>query len=636
MTERATTRAAARPGAARTAGVGGRLWLVTLGLVLFGAAIALVQSARAQDEEQFEPLTQAELEQLVGPIALYPDEILSVILPASTYPLQIVEAARFLDERESNPDAVADDDWDDSVVALLNYPEVVRLMNNDLDWTWMLGQAVLDDQAAVLDAVQTFRGRAYAAGNLATDDKQVVTQDDSGVITIEPAEPEVVYIPYYEPERVVIYQPYPVFHYYPFGYPLYYYPYPVGYRFNLGFFWGVTSAFSIGWHSHFLHVYDYARIGHPYYGSTYYLPFYRRNSVHVTVNVNNSSNVWRPSARRGARPYDGYRSRTTEGGGRVYDGRRYTYRDGTREGTRDTSRRAASGGQAGTAGGRTRDQRSAGGPTSSRTDPRAGNRGGTSQVTPQTRRGSTGTNTGDATTRTPRSSRETPRSSRDPADGRTRQQQTAPTRQQQAAPGRSSTQRGARPAPRTRQRTLPSQPSDQRSDARTPGERQAPVNGGSRFAGVAPSARPQTSRPSTRTAEPPTRTLQPSARAARPQTRTLQPSARSSGRAAARPSQPRSSSTPSSPAPSSSAPSSSARSSSRLGGVASRPRASAPRSSSPSRSSAPATRAPRSSAPAARAPRSSGPSRQSRSSAPARRSSGSGGRSSGRSSRRGR
>lgn len=307
-----------------------RLRALLFGLVALAAASAVSRAARAQDEP-FVPLSAAELAELVGPVALYPDEILGIVLPASTYPLQIVEAARFLDERASNPNAVPDDDWDDSVVALLNYPEVVHLMNDDLDWTWALGEAVLNDEAAVLDAVQNFRDQAYAAGNLRSDDRQVVTQSD-GVIEIAPADPEVVYIPYYEPARVVVYQPLPVYHYYPIGYPLYYYPYPASYRFGVGFFWGVTSAFTIGWHSHLLHVYHHTHFGHPYYSWNYYTPYYYRSRVNVTVNVNNYRDVWRPRRSRGARPYDGYRARSESREGRTYDGRRYRYGGG---GTRD-------------------------------------------------------------------------------------------------------------------------------------------------------------------------------------------------------------------------------------------------------------------------------------------------------------
>jgi hypothetical protein len=276
-----------------------RRLVAALSVLLLGAAIFFAQHAPAQEPET-KPLTPAELEELVGPVALYPDDLLAIVLPAATYPLQIVQAARFLDDRANDETLQPDPEWDDSIVALLNYPEIVRMMNEDLDWTWDLGAAVLADQTAVLDAVQTFRDRAYAAGNLRTDDRQVVTKEEE-VIEIAPADPEVVYIPYYEPERVVVYHSTPAYYYYPYAYPLYYYPYPVGYGFTFGFFWGVTSAYSIGWHSHWLHVHHHTHIGHPYYHHPYYTygPYYGRSGVVVHANTGYSSNVWHHDDHRG-------------------------------------------------------------------------------------------------------------------------------------------------------------------------------------------------------------------------------------------------------------------------------------------------------------------------------------------------
>ncbi len=278
-------------------------------LALLAAAAALPRPALAQpDELPAEALlSSAELERLVGPIALYPDDLIAIVLPAATYPLQIVQAARLLEERERNPGLEPDESWDDSVVALLNYPEVIELLNDDLDWTWQLGEAVLAQHADVLDAIQDFRDRAYAAGNLRSDERQVVTRDD-GAIAIRPADPEVIYVPYYEPARVIVRHVYPVVHYYPWAYPVYYYPYPVGYafhRFRTGFFWGVTTAFSIGWHTHHVHVHHHHHHAHPYFGRSYYDPFYVRRGVNININVVN--NVWRPRYGHGARPT--YRTR---------------------------------------------------------------------------------------------------------------------------------------------------------------------------------------------------------------------------------------------------------------------------------------------------------------------------------------
>ncbi len=252
-------------------------------------------------------LRRQELQDLVGPVALYPDDLLAIVLPAATYPLQIVQAARFLEELKSNPGLEPDEDWDDSIIAVLNYPEIIELLNEDLDWTWQLGEAVVAQQGDVVTAIEAFRNTAYAAGNLHSDQYQNVSRDE-GVIEISPVRDDIIYVPYYEPERVVVYQPRPVYHYYASPYPVYYYPYADSYAFNHGYFWGVTTAFTIGWASDRLHVQHHSYSGHPYYG--HYYPtrwWYRRPSVHVhnAVYINHSNHLaarryttgdyWRPS-----------------------------------------------------------------------------------------------------------------------------------------------------------------------------------------------------------------------------------------------------------------------------------------------------------------------------------------------------
>ena len=255
-------------------------------------------------------LSTVDLEELVGPIALYPDDLLAIVLPASAYPLQIIEAARFLEALEDDPTLKPDPDWDDSVVALLNYPEVVELLNEDIDWTWRLGEAVVAQQADVVGAIETFRDRAYAAGNLKSDSYQNVTRDQ-GVIEITPISEDVIYVPYYEPERVVVYQPRPVYYYYPRAYPVYYYPYSSAYAFDRGYFWGVTTAFTIGWYSDSLNVFHHSYHGHPYYGRHYrdrwwyrrpsiniYNTTYTSRSRNVTVNRYYGGDRWRPRHNR--------------------------------------------------------------------------------------------------------------------------------------------------------------------------------------------------------------------------------------------------------------------------------------------------------------------------------------------------
>jgi hypothetical protein len=272
------------------------------------------------DTEQAVALSAGDLDELVGPVALYPDDLLAIVLPASTYPLEIVQAARFLEQYEQDSTLKPNEDWDESVTALLNYPEVLRMMNDDIDWTWKLGDAVVNQQADVIAAVETFRDRAYAAGNLKSDQHQSVSEDD-GIIEIVPVNDEIIYVPYYEPEQVVVRQVTPVYYYYPRPYPVYYYPYPVGYSFYSGYFWGVTTAYRIGWATDHLHTYHHSYWGHPYFGHSYYGHFYRQPSVYVYNSwyVNNSpyyssnryrdGDYWRPRTHSRARPAY-YSSRT--------------------------------------------------------------------------------------------------------------------------------------------------------------------------------------------------------------------------------------------------------------------------------------------------------------------------------------
>lgn len=183
-------------------------------------------------------------ETVVSRIALYPDDLIAVILPASTYPLQVIEAARYLDKRAKDPKLPIKDNWDPSVKTLLNYPTVVTAMNTDLDWLESLGDAVVEDQAAVLSAVQSYRRKVYAAGNLKSDNKQLVAMEQD-VITIAPANPQVIYVPQYNPATVTVYGGYPTYGYYGVGYPSYYYPYAPGAALAAGLIWG--AAIGAAW-----------------------------------------------------------------------------------------------------------------------------------------------------------------------------------------------------------------------------------------------------------------------------------------------------------------------------------------------------------------------------------------------------
>lgn len=216
--------------------------LVAVGMAILFSATALAQAPAAAGSAA--PPPAGDLTQLVGRIALYPDDLVAIILPAATSPLQIVQADRYLDKRKSDPKLPIDDKWDDPVKSLLNYPDIVKMMSNDLDWTSALGEAVVADQGAVLESVQVFRRQAQAAGNLKSDTKQVV-KTEKEVIIIEPADPQVVYVPQYNPSTVVVYGAAPMWGYYPTPYPSYYYPYAPGAALAAGVIWG--AAIGAAW-----------------------------------------------------------------------------------------------------------------------------------------------------------------------------------------------------------------------------------------------------------------------------------------------------------------------------------------------------------------------------------------------------
>ena len=220
--------------------------------IFFALACLGTMPAFAQAMPEAAPAyTQEQLEKLVGPIALYPDDLLAITLPSATYPLDLVKGQRFLDKRKQDPKAEPDKSLPDPVLKLLNYPDVVKLMNDDLDWTQALGEAVDTNEAGVMDAIQTFRRKAEGAGNLKSNDKQVVTVEKE-VIVIQPANPEVIYVPQYQPAAVVAYSSTPyAWGYYPTPYPSYYYPYAPGAALATGLIVGaaIGGAWGMGWNN---------------------------------------------------------------------------------------------------------------------------------------------------------------------------------------------------------------------------------------------------------------------------------------------------------------------------------------------------------------------------------------------------
>ena len=193
---------------------------------------------------------QEELDQILAPIALYPDSLLAQILMASTYPIEVVQADRWVKaNRNLPPDALNDvldrQSWDPSVKALVPFPNILSMMSERIDWTQSVGDAFLAQEADVMDSVQRLRAKAYAAGNLHSNQQLAVSRQGS-IIVIEPVNPQVVYVPVYNP--VVVYGRW----WYPAYPPVVIYPYPPGaviatgiIVFGVGI--AVASAWNHGW-----------------------------------------------------------------------------------------------------------------------------------------------------------------------------------------------------------------------------------------------------------------------------------------------------------------------------------------------------------------------------------------------------
>jgi hypothetical protein len=214
----------------------------------------------AQDQLTTRKFRQEELDQMLAPIALYPDSLLAQILMAATYPLEVVQAERWAKANrnlrgDQLNDALDQKDWDPSVKALAPFPQVLSMMSERLEWTQRLGDAFLDQQDEVMDTVQRLRARAQAAGNLRdTEQQRLIVQE--GAIEIEPVQPEVVYVPVYDP--TVIYGPW----WYP-AFPPFFFPPPPGLVIVRGFgFWtGITVGRAWGyswgrwdWRNHYVNV----------------------------------------------------------------------------------------------------------------------------------------------------------------------------------------------------------------------------------------------------------------------------------------------------------------------------------------------------------------------------------------------
>jgi len=291
-----------------------------------------VETAALELDED-ERLSTEEIEQLVAPIALHPDSLLSQILMAATYPLEVVTADRWVKANPKVTDAaletaMVDKDWDPSIKALTAFPTVLDMLNTDLSWTQQLGDAFLAQQEDVLAAVQTLRKQAQDSGNLKSNEqityKEETAKTNSGetktVIVAQPTKTEIVYVPTYNPTVVYGSWAYP-------AYPPYTY-YPPGYNAARGLFW-----FSVGY-----------AVGNNWWGGCNW----GRNNVKVNINVYNrnrytvnkinSSNWKHNSYHRKAVPYRNNKVAKRHSNVRKRDNKaRENYRGRANKGRRDLS-----------------------------------------------------------------------------------------------------------------------------------------------------------------------------------------------------------------------------------------------------------------------------------------------------------
>lgn len=230
-------------------------WLA--GLLIAAGALSLASAQTGQAPAQEHLYSQEQLDQMLAPIALYPDQLLTQILMAATYPLEVVKAARWSRahpglEGDEAVRAAANEDWDPSVKSLVAFPRLLAMMDERIDWTEQLGEAFLAQEPYVLETIQSLRRRAYDAGNLRSNTDALVTEEGSSIL-IAPASPTVVYVPYYDPW--VVYGTW----WWPAYPPVYWAPWP-GYVYpgvSVGIYWGtgivLSTNFFFGtfdWHRH--------------------------------------------------------------------------------------------------------------------------------------------------------------------------------------------------------------------------------------------------------------------------------------------------------------------------------------------------------------------------------------------------
>jgi hypothetical protein len=359
-------------------------WLAAL-LVPGNAALLAQEKAKTPERPAATPATTVpaatepeapkippeQLDSLVAPIALYPDNLLAQVLAASTYPLELIQLQQWLAKNpnlkdKALADAVAKQPWDPSIQTMAAVPEVVKRLADDIQWTTDLGNAFLAQQSDVMDAVQRMRGKAKEKGALESNDKQTVETkvvEEKTVIIVESANPEVIYVPSYSPTVVygAPYYPYP---------PIYYPPYPPGgafISFGVGMWMGAAiwggSCCGCGW-------------GHNDVNINVNNNFNRNNINNGNIGRGSGNNWSHNSQHRGGTPYSNKATANKYGGSARGDSLSSRQAKAGQQGSRSQAgagNRAASPSTANRSGSPSTGNRAAGGGAS----PSTANRGGT-------------------------------------------------------------------------------------------------------------------------------------------------------------------------------------------------------------------------------------------------------------------
>jgi len=250
-----------------------RKFILTAALLVFLSTgiIARAQMPAPPPAPEVQLRSTAELDQMLGPIALYPDPLIAQILPAATLPSEVVLADRYVNGG-GDPNLIDQQPWDPSVMTLARYPALLKWMDDNLAWTTALGQAFLYQQPDVMDSIQRLRAQAQALGNL-----QPTTQEnviiDNGIIEILPANPQVIYVPVYQPEMVFFQRPFA----------------SSFISFGMGLAVGAWLNHDFDWHNHHLIVW---RHDQPRPADWWY----RRPGERPPVEANHAT-VWQPRSR---------------------------------------------------------------------------------------------------------------------------------------------------------------------------------------------------------------------------------------------------------------------------------------------------------------------------------------------------